>query len=67
MPLDQILVDEKYPHIAQLPGIIRTNQLSRICDCKETSGLSVVRINDERLMTWLKEKVRMLDAVYVCS
>ncbi|KAK9721884.1 hypothetical protein K7432_003069 [Basidiobolus ranarum] len=60
--LDDILSNEEefsYRHITELAGI--DQQLNHICDSKAiTDTIHVYRLNNEKVLTWLKCKVEMI-------
>lgn len=54
-PLDQILIDEKYPSIMELEQLISKEQLSHIGDVKSLD--KIVRFDKNKTMDWLFKKV----------
>ncbi|ORX89767.1 hypothetical protein K493DRAFT_410247 [Basidiobolus meristosporus CBS 931.73] len=57
--LDDVLGETSYRHIAELPGIME--QLKNICDYKVIiDTVQVYRLNNEKVLAWLKRKVEMI-------
>ncbi|XP_065645135.1 ribonuclease H2 subunit B isoform X3 [Hydra vulgaris] len=58
--LDNILVDETYSSVSILAACLTKENLSNVCDEKETSDFVVYRLNKEKTLDWLCSKVKVL-------
>lgn len=63
MTLDQTFIDDNYQHgLARLESCLSCSQLERLCDRKGPADLSAFKLNTEKLITWLSQKVEHLAA-----
>lgn len=67
VPLDQILVDEEFPHTAKLVKVFSSGvQLSLIAEEKKAGDIRAYKFNEEKVLDWLKRKcIRLEKAVGV--
>uniref|UniRef100_A0A1Q3EWZ3 Ribonuclease H2 subunit B n=1 Tax=Culex tarsalis TaxID=7177 RepID=A0A1Q3EWZ3_CULTA len=63
VPLDQILVDDQFPHTTKLVSVLSAGapQLSLIADEKKAGDIRAYKFNEEKVMDWLKRKCTRLE------
>ncbi|CAG8791154.1 33709_t:CDS:10, partial [Racocetra persica] len=58
LPLDDILDNLEYPSLTRLSSISSiSSYMDWVCDSQESLANKVYRLNDEKVMNWLKKKV----------
>jgi len=55
--LEQLLLDEGHPSISRLTGCLTSEETLNICDVKVDDDLQVYRLNNDKVIAWLKAKV----------
>ncbi|XP_031554878.1 ribonuclease H2 subunit B-like [Actinia tenebrosa] len=55
--IDQVLMDDDYPAVSSLSMCVSSDVLSNVCDCKGNDDLQAYRLNEDKLIAWLKTKV----------
>lgn len=58
MTLDHILQDSEFQLIGKISKCITQDDLKLLCDVKGEDDLIVCKLNDEKVISWLKTKVR---------
>ena len=52
-------MDEKHPAVNRLSNCVGQEEMTVICDCKGDDDLQVFRINEDKVIAWLKTKVSL--------
>lgn len=58
-------MDNKYPSIGLLSSCINSDTLTNVCDCKGDDDLQAYRLNEDKLIAWLKTKVNSIVDLYI--
>lgn len=63
IPLEDMLVDEEYPHTKKLIGtVLKGGQLCLIADEKSAGSIRAYKYNEEKTLNWLSKKCDRLEA-----
>lgn len=57
MQLDQIITDSDFPQCNRIVQILDHSTTCQVCDSKGNEDFKVYRYNEEKTLSWLKEKV----------
>uniref|UniRef100_A0A182SMD0 Ribonuclease H2 subunit B n=1 Tax=Anopheles maculatus TaxID=74869 RepID=A0A182SMD0_9DIPT len=56
IPLDQILVDDKFPHTSSLTDVLSPSRLSLVADEKRAGDIRAFKYNETKALEWLVSK-----------
>lgn len=60
-PLEDLLMDEQYPHIMEMLAVAR-EQLPLICDVQDVGEEKYLRLNEDKVLAWLLCKLDQAEA-----
>ncbi|XP_040163612.1 ribonuclease H2 subunit B [Anopheles arabiensis] len=63
VPLDQILIDDKFPCTSQLAEVLPADRLSLIADEKRAGSILALKYNETKALEWLVSKCHRLSKV----
>lgn len=58
--VDQILMDKDYPAIQRLTNCVSDEEMTDLCDVRGDKDFQAYRINDNRVLAWLRQKVTLI-------
>lgn len=56
-------MDDNYPAVSNLSMCVSSDTLSNVCDCKGDDDLQAYRLNEDKLIAWLKTKVTLKEII----
>ncbi|EDV21233.1 uncharacterized protein TRIADDRAFT_60250 [Trichoplax adhaerens] len=57
IPMDQILMDDKFPSCSRLYDCVSANDLAKVCECKGSEDLFAYRLSTDKLIGWIQRKI----------
>ncbi|XP_049534403.1 ribonuclease H2 subunit B [Anopheles darlingi] len=63
VPLEQVLIDDEFPRVAELAEALKPSRISLLADEKRAGNIVAYRYNESKALSWLVSKCHRLSVV----